>query len=624
MRSRIALGTLLVATTVSLTVTVTGLAGVTGKSTPEFLAPPAAAAELVPFEDCEALLQWYVEQALPEVGPYGLGGWSMGLRTASPSGPDLATMGGAIERSEAPVADTSDPAPSSGTGTNVQEVGVDEPDRAKTDGELVVHVRGKELGVTDVTGAQPREVGSLPLPDDLVEAELLLAGDTVLVLGPQRTPGGRGPMPTDVVIDRVMPYPAPIEGRSRLLEVSIADPAAPRLVSDQGFGGALVSARQHGDAVRLVLSTAQPVIDFVQPNRERTEKEAIEENRQLLRESTIEDWLPMTTAGDGDGAEPLVDCADVRHPSTGSGYGTVTVVTFDAAEPTQTDALGVTTSSQTVYSSTERLYLATAARKNTTDVHAFALDGTTTSYAASGNVDGVVADRWSMDEHDGVLRLAVAHGPGWSPKENGVTTLRERGDQLVVAGSVRGLGPREQIKSVRWFDDLAIVVTFRQTDPLYTVDLTAPASPRTLGELKIPGFSEYLHPIGDDRLLGLGQHATMRGEILGGQASLFDVGDLAAPQRLATLDLGKHAQPWAGLDPRTFTWLADRGRGLAVVEDQWNGRAWLMEIRVEGDSLAEGQRWSLPRWKANQGRALPLPDGSVALVGSTVELVELG
>jgi uncharacterized secreted protein with C-terminal beta-propeller domain len=229
-----------------------------------------------------------------------------------------------------------------------------------------------------------------------------------------------------------------------------------------------------------------------------------------------------------------------------------------------------------------------------------------------------------MDEHDGVLRLALAHGPGWSPKENGITTVREEGDALVVVGSVRGLGPDEEIKSVRWFDDLAVVVTFRQTDPLYTVDLTDPARPRALGELKIPGFSEYLHPIGGDRLLGLGQHATMRGEILGGQASLFDVGDLADPKRLATLGLGRHAYPSASHDPRTFTWLAAQERGLAVVEDQWNGRAWLVEIRVGNGTLAEGQRWPLPRWQANLGRALPLPDGSVAVVGSSVRVVGLG
>jgi uncharacterized secreted protein with C-terminal beta-propeller domain len=186
-------------------------------------------------------------------------------------------------------------------------------------------------------------------------------------------------------------------------------------------------------------------------------------------------------------------------------------------------------------------------------------------------------------------------------------------------GSVRDLGPREEVKSVRWFDDLALVVTFRQTDPLYTVDLSDPARPRTAGELKIPGFSEYLHPVGDDRLLGLGVDATMRGMVRGGQASMFDVSDLRDPRRLDTLDLGKHARPATAYDPRTFTWLGSRA--LVAVEDQWNGRGSVVEIVVGDDgSLTEGESWPLPRWRTAEARTLPLAD-AVALVTNKVTLL---
>ena len=127
-------------------------------------------------------------------------------------------------------------------------------------------------------------------------------------------------------------------------------------------------------------------------------------------------------------------------------------------------------------------------------LYAFALADDTATYVASGVVDGVIADRWSMDEHDGVLRVAV--GPSQETGNfNSVVTLREDGDDLVEVGRVDELGVDEQIKSVRWFDDLAIVVTFRQVDPLYAGRPDATRThPRLLGELKIPGFSEYLHP----------------------------------------------------------------------------------------------------------------------------------
>ncbi len=293
-------------------------------------------------------------------------------------------------------------------------------------------------------------------------------------------------MPVDLIAPSRAMLP-PVAQASRLLEVSISDPAAPRLVSDRSIGGELLSARQYGDTVRLVVRTAQPTLDFVAPDRDRTRKEAKAENQEIVRNSTVDDWLPSIRVEDGD-RSPLVDCQDVRHPATGSGFGTITVVTMPDADPADLTTTAVTAEGDLVYSSTDRLYLATAASGSATDVHAFTLDDATTSYLASGRVDGTVRDRWSMDAHDGALRVAVAHGKGWSPTDNGITVLQERGGDLVEVGSVRDLGPREEIKSVRWFDDLAIVVTFRQTDPLYTVDLSDPDRPRTLGELKIPGL----------------------------------------------------------------------------------------------------------------------------------------
>jgi hypothetical protein len=633
MRTKLAVAAATVAATASLSFAVNGLA--TSRLPGGFLdAPAAAAQELVPFEDCEELREWYVEQALPDVGPYGFGHGYWPL----PAFERDATLAGAAEgadlaRASGPVGTTAEgDVESSGTGTNVQEVGVDEPDRAKTDGGLVVHLRENLLVVTDVSGDEAKELGTLRLPRRLGSSELLLSGETVLVLGTPEHPWG-GRIPIDpIALDRsvasselldrsFVSMPQPLVQDSRLLEVSLADPENPRVESDQTFGGSLVSARQYDDTVRLVLRTGHPTLDFVFPNRDRTPRQAREENRQIVRDSTIEDWLPTVRRGDSD-AEPLLECADVRHPRTGAGFGTLTVLTLPAADPTALHGTAVTAGGETVYSSTDRLYLATWGPKNTTKVHAFALESSTTSYVASGKVDGAVSDRWSMDEHEGVLRVAVAHGRDWSPTDNGITVLREDGKALRVVGSVRDLGPKEEIKSVRWFDDLAIVVTFRQTDPLYTVDLSDPRRPRTLGKLKIPGFSEYLHPIGDDRLVGLGQDATMRGMTRGGQASLFDIADLSAPARLDTLDLGRHAQPAASYEPRAFTWLAERGSALVGVDDGWNGRARLVEIRVADDgSLSEGRRWPLPRWGGAHARTLPLPGDRVALVTSDVTLL---
>ena len=141
--------------------------------------------------------------------------------------------------------------------------------------------------------------------------------------------------------------------------------------------------------------------------------------------------------------------------------------------------------------------------------------------------------------------------------------LAERAGALAAAGRVGGLGRGERVFAVRFIGDTGYVVTFRQVDPLYTLDLSQPARPRVLGELKIRGYSSYLHPVGPDLLLGVGQDATDEGMVQGTQVSLFDVSNLAAPRRVARRALGTGASSEAEFDHHAFLyWPATR---LAVL-----------------------------------------------------------
>ncbi|MGZ5417931.1 MAG: beta-propeller domain-containing protein [Nocardioides sp.] len=594
--------------------------------------PKAAAAQgLAAFEDCEELRRWYVEAALPHVGAWGFG--QPYITFARDVMTDARSVAGFADRSEA--------VGSSDTGTNVQESGVDEPDIAKTDGRLVVRVRGDHLVVDDVRGDRPRRLSRIELPGRWMEQELLLVGDRVLVLG---TEGGgwgyRGP-----AVDSVWPAPSAGGTRTHLTEVDISSPGAPVIVSHQRVDGDLVAAREYGDGtVRVVVSSGYPVLDFLMPNRDRTRKEARRLNRDIVREATIEDFLPGLRRGDGSGRSPAVDCTEVRHPRVQSGYGTITTLTLGIDDTQSLDTTAITAAGDLVYSSADRLYVATlrsgwwddpmplgrAERRGRrpplprTTVHAFALDRTSTAYAASGTVRGTVRDRWSFDEHDGMLRVATALGRGWNPRENGVSMLEEDGDTLRVVGSVDGLGKGEQIQSVRWFDDLAVVVTFRQTDPLYTVDLSAPRSPKVLGALKIRGFSAYLHPVGGDLLLGLGQDATARGGSLGAQVATFDLTDLGDVTREDTHGFGR-ATDVSEQDPRAFTYLPDERLGFMSVEDWNSGSSRLVAMRVGPDgTLDETRSWRLHRWSGGRVRTLPLGGGRVAIVNRDIRIANLG
>ncbi len=344
-----------------------------------------------------------------------------------------------------------------------------------------------------------------------------------------------------------------------------------------------------------------------------------------MRASSIGDWLPRVE--DGGGSSPLVACEDVQHPEEAAGFGTVSVVSFTAEYPGTRRTTAVTTSGQLVYSSSDRLYLATPSLpRPVTDVHAFALDGLDTTYTASGEVPGQVRDRWSFDEHDGHLRVATALGrDAWNPRENAVVVLEERGAELVEIGRVAAMGIKEQIRSVRWFDDLAVVVTFRQVDPLYTVDLSDPASPRVVGELKIPGFSAYLHPLGGDLLLGLGQDASRQGRTRGAQAAVFDLDDLTSPRRVDTASFGRHTEFVAAWDPRAFTYLPERRTVLAPVQEYWHGRARLVVLAIAEDGTLTRTASGMPVGRdGSHVRTLPVDGDRVALVGTAgVSLLDL-
>jgi hypothetical protein len=596
-------------------------------------------ADLHPATSCADLLSSYRARGRAAVTAYGWGiGWGGGWYDG-----DLGFTSRAAANLVYPAAgDMSLGAEiSSRTGTNVQESDVDEPDQVKTDGARVVRVVRGTLSVYDASGDTVRRTARLALPR-LRDAEILLAGDTVVVIGTDTgTPASR----------RSLSAPG-----SRVQTVSLADPRDPTIVSDVAYSGAITSVRQHGTVVRLVVTSAPPALDFVYPHGKVTEKAALKRNRELVRRTTLSDWLP--TYDDGDGALPLLDCDDVAIPPAGLALGTVSVVGFDAAAPNERDTIGVAGQTSIAYESTDHLYLvdspgwggwgrcwcvpamartASAARRST--IFQLDLHGARAVHVATGRVDGTIADRWSVDEADGVLRVAVTRderpGPirptspgdqtlGGLPRSSSVVTMRAAGDRLVELGRVDGLGVDETLTAARWTDDLAILSTARATDPLYTVDLSEPDQPRLLGALKIPGFTSYLHPIGDGRLLAIGEAGAFAGGggRAGAQVGLFDISDLTDVRQVDVSSLRRWTWPVAGEDPRAFTWLRDRDTALTTFVTN-RGSVVLGVYRVSGRKLT-GELRDLPVSDPSRVRTLELADGRVVLMaGSTLEFLDL-
>src|SRR5690606_24107857 len=151
-----------------------------------------------------------------------------------------------------------------------------------------------------------------------------------------------------------------------------------------------------------------------------------------------------------------------------------------------------------------------------TEIYKFDTTTTPPRFVGGGRVPGHLINQYAMSEWDGRLRVAATtEGRDGGQSQSGVYVLAPKDGQLVQVGAVEGLGLGERIYAVRFIGPIGYVVTFRQTDPLYTVDLRDPTAPVVRGALKIPGYSAYLHPVDDTRLIGVGQDATDSGQILG-------------------------------------------------------------------------------------------------------------
>ena len=494
--------------------------------------------------------------ALARVTPYGLayspyerfvGVDGPPVAMSAPAGTASGTAGGGTSGSSGALSGGSTspdaaalPSPAAGvdfSGPNNQEAGVDEPDRVKTDGRVLYAVEEGHLRIVGTTTGKPVVLADVDLTDvstRIRPSQLLLAGNRLLAFGTSDPSSGSLP-PSDGKPFVEVPQDPSV---TALAVVDVSDPAHPRRLKTEQFDGSLVTARLIGGVARLVL-VSLPRIPFVAPAGGTLEQAAaaLAENKRRISASTARSWLPKGTTG-----------ARAFHTTNDTGLGMVTVRSFDPAGPTIGPGVSVVGGADTVYASATALFVATkevptvtassqpaVGGAGRTSIHRFDIrDPLEARYDGSGDVPGVVLNQYSLSEQADALRVAtttVAGGDGVSQSQ--VTVLRPSKGALVEVGSVGGMGKGERIYSVRFIGYRGYVVTFRQIDPLYVLDLKDPAHPTVTGELKIPGFSAYLHPVGADRIIGIGQ--ALNGGALGEelQVSLFDVSDPAHPAKVA-------------------------------------------------------------------------------------------
>jgi len=519
----------------------------------------------------DSLRSWYIDAAMRQWGEMlgkptgGFPTWRDGLLVATPV--NTASPGG--NHSE----------------TNTQVAGVDEGDIVETDGQHLFVLAGDGVDILSAApGVGLAAVAHVTIAGD--EAALLLHGTRLTVISrdyEETIPAGR------LVPWGYGGYGGP---QTAVTVLDVSDVAAPRVVERTEIDGWFVTSRAIGGRVIVVTQdgldipmpeiiptpgtlppnwsnpgpgveplpilldaepvaddppavTIQPVIGSLRP----WWPSGVYEDEAAYRARLEAAWeagvLPRLTIDGADGGA-LADAGRTYLPLDPASTELLTVATFDIAddvagpEGTSTVA-GV---SGIVSVSTSSLYVASTAWGNwwdpaderaTTNVYKFDLGGASVPLVAMGAVPGQVLDQFSLDEHDGLLRVATTR---WTQADagssSGVYVLRESAGNLSLVGAVDRLAPGEQIYSARFAGDRAYVSTFRQIDPFFVIDLAEPSAPRVEGELKVPGFSNFLQPLDETHVLGIGRDADPEtGRPLGVQVSLFDVGNPSAPVREA-------------------------------------------------------------------------------------------
>lgn len=598
------------------------------------------------FDGCGAFLDYVHTEGAERVGAYGFDNQRYWF------GDDMIMMEEGEEAMEADVAvdDAGDAAPvpvSAGgldeaagadgdgsdtfSGTNVQVEGVDEPDIVKTDGQRVLAITGNRLVYVDIDdeGRAGERRGSVTLADEsngtyVYGQELLMSGDRAFVVA--NIEGGAvlptapviddGDAETEFVDDPIPTEPFPGEfystPRTVVIEVDLSDPDDLRIANSLTVDGRYVTARSIGDTARLVVSTSPNQLDFLFPSNPGSEERAAEANRELVRETTLEDWVPTYTLSTGNGGDEtgsLVNCDGIHAPAEFAGFDMLSVLTLPMDEslgsPTATTSVMAT--GDTVYSSEDRMYISTNEwvpptlddqergiweETYQTGIHRFSLPaGDAARYEASGTVDGHLLNQFSMHDQDGTFFVATTTGTPWSSEgsESQIVSMQPNEDRLEQIGIVGGIGKGEQIFSVRYVQDTAYVVTFRQTDPFYVVDLSAPTDMVVRGELKIPGVSTYLHPISDSLVIGVGQEGTDEGRLTGSKVSLFDVSDPSDPRELDVWTL-PNSNSDAEFDHRAFLWWAPTSTAVLPLVSWQDQFAGAVVLNITEDGITEQGR----------------------------------
>jgi uncharacterized secreted protein with C-terminal beta-propeller domain len=459
--------------------------------------------------------------------------------------------------------------------TNVQVAGVDEPDIVKTDGTYIYVVANQTVYIIKAYPVTEAAILSQITITNVTITNIFIRGDRLVVFGDS---GGFYPYPLlegDVKVDMIRPDIGWGGVSQTAINVyDLSNRADPTLIKEIRIDGGYFDARLIDEFVYVVSTEYTSDIYY-----------ALDETNYTFN-------VPQICV---DNVSQNISTEDIYYVDVPELSDTMThVISLNLDTNDIVEKSFMLGSSQTMYVSKDNIFLASAhypyypllyrtnsvssSDQETTILHKISIHTGDVTYIAQGEVPGHILNQFSMDEHNGFFRIATTSGNNWgegSQTSNNIYILDETLNQV---SKIENIAPGESIYAARFLGDRAYLVTFVQVDPLFTVDLSDPYNPRILGELKIPGYSEYLHPYDETHIIGIGKEvdpsidadkvhtpgAIYYTAILGLKLALFDVSDIENPIEEAKIVIGDRGTDSPALyDHKAF--LFDREKELLII-----------------------------------------------------------
>lgn len=409
--------------------------------------------------------------------------------------------------------------------TNNQVEGIEEADVTLTDGETIYTIVDQTIVLVDAENPSNMvKQAVIRLEENAYAHQLLLHEHYLLIAFSDHR---------EEIKDGNYLY----KNFSKVAIYDVSNKQDPKKVREIGQEGDIVAIRKTANMLYLVTQTAP--------------------NYWLLKEGVDVDLKPAVYDSNEEGEQLLQnDRISILPNSQDPNYTVISVLDLASGETAKVETESYLGGGAGFYMSHEAMYITAGLYSDNlaaqdgiwnrmmirtpseTTIYRFGIQGKSIYLSGQTTIEGTVLNQFSMDEYNGYFRVATTKGNTRGEEADSTSAITIFDKQMVQQGVVRDLAKGERIYSARFMGDRAYIVTFKEMDPLFAFDLADPKNPKVLGELKIPGYSTYLHPIGENHLLGLGYDTSLEKDKDTGQSfvvqkgvklSLFDVTDLTNP-----------------------------------------------------------------------------------------------